>query len=145
MEVSKLSSPNLLFRPFSPAKQGRKRSYTVLAMNNGGSGGRDYGGRLVDEDMIVLRLRMREARALEVCNNPPSDWMEWEKDYFADYKYNADVCEAIGWLQNFLLNTRPSVALGMVALVASSVAISTGLVFSQAVEIAATILSACHL
>ncbi|KAA8530628.1 hypothetical protein F0562_005438 [Nyssa sinensis] len=53
---------------------------------------RDYSGRLVDESMIVLRLRLREMKMSEMNHTPPLDWMEWEKRYYAHY--NEDVCEA---------------------------------------------------
>jgi len=81
---------------------------------------------------------------LEACNNPPSHWMEWEKQYCLHCNYNNDVCEAVGMLQNYLMNVRPSLALGMVALVSLSVTISTGVVLLQAIEIAMGVLSALH-
>ncbi|KAJ4847535.1 hypothetical protein Tsubulata_003962 [Turnera subulata] len=140
------SSSTLLWRPFFPdhQKQYCRKRITVHAFG-GGTNGRDYGGRLVDEGMVELRQRIREAKMLEVCNNPPSHWMEWEKQYFADYNYKADVCEAIGWLQNYLTSNRPSLALGIVVLVALSLVISSGVVFSRAVEMAITILSGSRL
>ncbi|KAJ7000474.1 hypothetical protein NC653_011072 [Populus alba x Populus x berolinensis] len=47
-------------------------------------------------------------------------------------------------LQNYLMNVRPSLALGMVALVSLSVPISAGVVLLQAIEIAMGVLSAIH-
>jgi hypothetical protein len=55
--------------------------------------------------------------------------------------YNEDVCEALGLLQNFLISTRPSFALGIVALVILSVLISSGVALLHAIEIAKRILS----
>ncbi|KAJ9173020.1 hypothetical protein P3X46_016198 [Hevea brasiliensis] len=103
---------------------------------------RDYGGRLVDENMITLRMRIREMKMLETSTSSdddlhqilPSDWMEWEKKHF--FNYNKDVCEVLGLLQNYFLNTRPSLALGMLALVALIVPISTGVVLFSALQIA---------
>jgi hypothetical protein len=105
--------------------------------------GRDYGGRLVDENMIELRVRLRELKMLETREEPPSNWMEWEKQYYA--YYDEDVCEAIGQLQSYLMSIRPSLALGMVALVTLSLPISSGVVLFQMIEMAKGILSGCML
>ncbi|KAK2652370.1 hypothetical protein Ddye_012226 [Dipteronia dyeriana] len=45
--------------------------------------------------MIVLRMRIRENKMLETRNETPSNWMEWEKKYYANNGYNEDVCEAL--------------------------------------------------
>ncbi|MCD7467459.1 hypothetical protein HAX54_004907 [Datura stramonium] len=85
------------------------------------------GGRsknIVDENMIVLRMRIKEMKLLEAGElGPPSNWMGWEKKYFAHY--NEDVCEAVGLLQIYLMETRPALALGMLALICLSVPFST--------------------
>ncbi|KAH8511332.1 hypothetical protein H0E87_008768 [Populus deltoides] len=47
-------------------------------------------------------------------------------------------------LQNYLMNVRPSLALGMVLLVSLSVAISTGVVLLLAIEMAMGVLSALY-
>ncbi|KAL9355020.1 hypothetical protein Peur_052990 [Populus x canadensis] len=142
MEATKFSSSRLVPRPSSLVKPCPRRN-TIVALHRG-TNGRDRGGRLVDESMIVLRLRIKEMKMLEACNNPPSHWMEWEKQYCLHCNYNNDVCEAVGMLQNYLMNVRPSLALGMVALVSLSVPISTGVVLLQAIEIAMGVLSALH-
>ncbi|CAK7344165.1 unnamed protein product [Dovyalis caffra] len=142
MEATKFSSSQLALRPISQVKL-RPRRNTIVAVNRG-TNGRDYGGKLVDENMIVLRLRIKEMKMLEACNNPPSHWMEWEKQYFLHFNYNNDVCEAVGILQNYLMNVRPSLALGLVTLVSLSVPIATGVVLFQAVEIAMRVLSGLH-
>ncbi|KAJ8545910.1 hypothetical protein K7X08_018493 [Anisodus acutangulus] len=49
------------------------------------------GSKNVDENMIVLRMRIKELEAGK--SGPSSNWMGWEKKYFAHY--NEDVCEAI--------------------------------------------------
>ncbi|KAJ3700777.1 hypothetical protein LUZ61_004482 [Rhynchospora tenuis] len=75
--------------------------------------------RLVDESMITLRKRMHEAKLAERNYEPPSDWMDWEKRYYI--QYGTDVFELVGLLQGLLINTRPSVALGLMAIIAISV------------------------
>ncbi|KAF8390031.1 hypothetical protein HHK36_024552 [Tetracentron sinense] len=91
---------------------------------------RNYDGKLVDENMIVLRKRIHEMKMIE----PPSDWMEWEKQYYANY--DSDICEAMGLLQSLLMKTRPSLALGMVALITLSVPASIVMVLFNFMEIA---------
>ncbi|KAB2604452.1 hypothetical protein D8674_036903 [Pyrus ussuriensis x Pyrus communis] len=99
----------------------RRRPPTISASSRGHD---NYDGRLVDEDMIVLRMRIHDAEMQDEDNHqPPSNWMQWEKQYYAHN--NSDICEGVGLLQSQLMNTRPSVALGMLALVILSVPIST--------------------
>ena len=94
--------------------------------------GGDYGGdRVVDENMIVLRMRIREVEMSEGRHVLVSDWMEWEKKYYAQY-YNEDVCEGVGLLQSFLMDTRPCLALGMGAIL---------VVIAHAIEVAKWVLS----
>jgi hypothetical protein len=101
-------------------------------------GRRDYGGRIVDENMILLRMRIRELKMLETRQEPPASWMEWEKKYYTHY--DEDVCEAVGLLQSYLMSVRPSLALGMAALFMLSVPFSAGLLFFHALEMAKAIL-----
>ncbi|KAL3346235.1 hypothetical protein AABB24_024927 [Solanum stoloniferum] len=100
------------------------------------------GGRsknIVDENMIVLRMRIKDMKLLET--GPPSNWMGWEKKYFAHY--NEDVCEAIGLLQMYLMETRPAFALGMLALICFSLSsLSTYFLVQQVMEMAKFILQA---
>ncbi|KAJ0954445.1 hypothetical protein HanRHA438_Chr00c17g0851511 [Helianthus annuus] len=83
------------------------KSYVVKARR-----GTDDGGNLVDENMIVLRMRIKELEIEERGGlGPQADkWMEWEKKYYGSYI--RDVCEAMMMLQMCLMNTRPSLALG---------------------------------
>ncbi|XP_010256002.1 PREDICTED: uncharacterized protein LOC104596483 [Nelumbo nucifera] len=104
---------------------------------------RDYNGRLVDENMIVLRKRIHETKMIERNYEPPSDWMEWEKRYYV--KYDSDICEAMRLLQTQLMNTRPSLALGMMAMVTLSVPLSTAVTLSHLFEITKCFLSGLHL
>ncbi|TXG46294.1 hypothetical protein EZV62_004926 [Acer yangbiense] len=103
-------------------------------------GDHHYGGRLVDENMIVLRMRIREMKLLEMRNEPPSNWMEWEKKYYANNGYDEDVLEAVGFLQNNLMNMRPGLALGLIALVTLSLVMSTGVVLFHAFQLAHTVI-----
>ncbi|CAK7326698.1 unnamed protein product [Dovyalis caffra] len=85
----------------------------------------DYSDKLIDEDMIVLRMRIQEMKIAERNYDVSSEWLEWEKRYYSD-SYNSDVCEAVGFLQSVLMKTRPSLVLGMVGLVALSIPTSIG-------------------
>ncbi|GAB2226647.1 hypothetical protein Drorol1_Dr00022462 [Drosera rotundifolia] len=98
----------------------------VLAMRRE-SGDRDFkcSGRLVDENMIVLRMRIQEIKMIEQGEETPSDWMGWEKKWYPEYM--TIVCEAVGVLQSRLLDSRPAVAVGIVALVAMSVPTSVAM------------------
>ncbi|XP_037496973.1 uncharacterized protein LOC119371254 [Jatropha curcas] len=101
---------------------------------------KENGGSAVDENMILLRVRIREMKITEESDNPPSHWMEWEKQYYAYSNYYNDVYEAVGLLQNFLMNIRPSLAFGILAVVLISMFISTGVVLFQFTEITTRIL-----
>lgn len=129
------SSP-ILFHPFSSTKQsaaasynyGRKNSLFVPIMaSKRGSADQNFGGRLVDESMIVLRKRIHEMNLIERNYEAPSNWMEWEKRYYTNY--DSIICEAMGILQTQLMNTRPSVAIASMALVAITVPTSSALLF----------------
>ncbi|XP_059644635.1 uncharacterized protein LOC132286332 isoform X2 [Cornus florida] len=127
----------------SPAKSRSRRRLvpatrkTVIASVR--RSGHDYGGRPVDENMIILRMRIREAKMLEGIHSPPENWMEWEKRYYAHY--NEDVCEAVGLLHSFLMDTRPCLAFGMAALILLSVILSTSGLLFYAIHIAKQLLS----
>jgi len=83
--------------------------------------------------MIMLRLRIKEMKIKETNYEPPSNWMEWEKQYYS--RYNKDVYEALGLLQGYIMNMRPSLAFGVIALVTFSVLISAGVGLFQAIDI----------
>ncbi|XP_010554428.1 PREDICTED: uncharacterized protein LOC104824149 [Tarenaya hassleriana] len=109
--------------------------------------GRDYyggGGRVVDENMIVLRKRIHEMKMMERNYEPPSDWMDWEKRFYSSY--DSFVCDSVGLLQTFLMNSRPSVAFGTLFLLLISVPISSAVVAFRLLDFAHWILaSAGHL
>ncbi|KAJ9163233.1 hypothetical protein P3X46_022960 [Hevea brasiliensis] len=125
--ISHNSPSNLLLVPSS------KRSSTRVFAARREAHDQNYSGRLVDSNMIVLRKRIHEMKMLERNYEPPSHWMEWEKHCFTSY--DSFICEVVGVLQSQLMNTRPSFALGLFALIAFSVPISSTLVFSSFFEI----------
>ncbi|XP_059451295.1 uncharacterized protein LOC132182112 [Corylus avellana] len=147
MQATNFSSATLPLGPSwsSPSGSRRKPVNGGLLIVMSASGGRrdqhgrrDYGGRIVDENMILLRMRIRELKMSEMSQEPPASWMEWEKKYYT--QYDEDVCEAVGLLQSYLLSIRPSLALGMAALVILSVPFSAGVLFFHALEMAKAIL-----
>ncbi|KAL8157536.1 hypothetical protein AgCh_002297 [Apium graveolens] len=79
---------------------------------------KNQNGRVVNENMIVLRMRIRDIKMAE--SNEDQDvsenWMEWEKTYYRQ-KYSSDITKGVGMLQVMLMETRPSLVLGMLALV----------------------------
>lgn len=103
----------------------------------------NFGGRLVDESMVILRKRTHEMNMIEKNNKAPSDWMEWEKRCYTNY--HSIICEAMGVLQTQLMNTRPSVALGAIALVAISVSSSFLVVFLHLMELVKSVLAGIHI
>ncbi|RWR85562.1 hypothetical protein CKAN_01443300 [Cinnamomum micranthum f. kanehirae] len=145
MDASSLSSPLQVYQPFSirSTRNPKNAHLALLGLRRfhprcraTGSGGYDRGdwnyGRSVDEEMIVLRKRIHEMRMTERNYEPPLEWMDWEKRYYAHY--DADICEAVGLLQNLLMNSRPSLAIGMVVLVALSVPTSVFMVLLHLIQ-----------
>ncbi|XAR52489.1 hypothetical protein NMG60_11020605 [Bertholletia excelsa] len=86
----------------------------------------DGSGRLVDESMVVLRKRIHEMKMTENDYEPPSHWFNWEKSCYA--AHDSIIYEAVGILQRRLMNTRPSLALGIMALVTMSVPTTVALI-----------------
>ena len=129
-----ISSPIFSFDPFSYRSKHtlyhpRRASTRIFAHDQN-----YHSGRLVDENMIVLRKRIHEMKMVERNFEPPSDWMDWEKRYYTSY--DSLICEIMGILQSQLMNTRPSLAFGMMALIILSVPTSTGVVLFHLMEIA---------
>ncbi|KAI4313823.1 hypothetical protein L6164_026773 [Bauhinia variegata] len=129
----KLSHQKLLFGQGMPQASDATRTPCIMASRRD-SYGHEYDGKLVDQNMIVLRMRIREIEMKEMKIEAPSDWMEWEKQYFANY--DSDICEAIGLLQMQLMNTRPCVVLGMLALLMITTPMSMSLSVFHLVELA---------
>ncbi|KAK9063697.1 hypothetical protein SSX86_017569 [Deinandra increscens subsp. villosa] len=75
-------------------------------------------GKMVDENMIVLRERIRQMKQVGGGDGDrlPDNWMKWEKAYTCSGCYYSDVYEAVAFLQRFLIESRPSVAVGLVVL-----------------------------
>ncbi|THG02445.1 uncharacterized protein LOC114309800 [Camellia sinensis] len=150
MQTASICSLQLPLPPFSgnslrqkpSSSQRRRASMTVFASKKDAYGyGRDHNGRIVDENMIVLRKRIHEAKMAETrdyyeSSTPPRDcgyWMEWEKKY-AETRYDSDICEAMAVLQTLLMETRPSLVVGMVALVGFTVPASMAVAVFHLVE-----------
>lgn len=95
---------------------------------------KNYKGRMVDENMIILRMRIHDIKMSEKIHEVPMDWMVWEREYYQE-RYKSDVSEAIGFLQNLLMETRPSLAFGILALVMLCVSHSLFMVVLQFMNI----------
>ncbi|XP_042003641.1 uncharacterized protein LOC121752582 [Salvia splendens] len=87
--------------------------------------GRNHGSK-VDENMIVLRKRIHEMKVMEGDGELPREWMEWERRVYVGY--DAIICDAVGHLQSYLMDTRPSFALAMLVILALGMPTSTALV-----------------
>ncbi|GLJ09355.1 hypothetical protein SUGI_0107250 [Cryptomeria japonica] len=105
------------------------RRFAVKASSSGESGHRS----MVDEDMLVLRKRMHQIRMEEINYIPPQHWMEWEKKWYPTY--DSDICSSLMWLQNRLLNTRPSVTMAVMALFFFSVPASLLLFLMESTQL----------
>ncbi|KAK7394194.1 hypothetical protein VNO78_14715 [Psophocarpus tetragonolobus] len=116
--------------------QCRRRGHNSSVVRARASNGREYPGKLVDESMIVLRLRIKEMKMLDNNPEPPSFWMHWEKQCYDHY--DEHICNAIALLQSYLMVTRPSVALGMLTRVAFSLPITSVTLFFFALHMANT-------
>lgn len=84
--------------------------------------------------MILLRMRIREIEMVEMNKSTKgSAPSEWEKKYFANY--GSDVCDAVGMLQRVLMNTRPALAVPMLALLMITMSMSMSLGVFHMVEL----------
>lgn len=127
------------------SRQRRQKKLTgVILASKRDAYDRNYGGRIVDENMIVLRKRIHEMEMIEGKYDPPTDWMDWEKQYY-NTNYLSDIYDAMAIFQSQLMNTRPSLALGMAALVAFTLPTSFGFVLFHLTEMAKGTLSGFHL
>ncbi|MFS7951155.1 hypothetical protein Hanom_Chr07g00591641 [Helianthus anomalus] len=66
----------------------------------------------------------------------PNNWMELEKTYTYSGGYHSDVYEAITVLQRFLMETRPSMALGLVVIVAFGSCVAGAMVLQWLINLA---------
>ncbi|CAK9153362.1 unnamed protein product [Ilex paraguariensis] len=133
---SSLQHPKMRFRRL-------KRSSGQFVACGRGSNGWDYRGLLVDESMIVLRKRIHEMKVMERNYEPPAEWMELEKQYYVCY--DEFVCKFVGFLQTQLMNTRPSMALGMLVIITISVPTSALVIVARLIEAAHGVLPGFHL
>ncbi|KAG6777424.1 hypothetical protein POTOM_017245 [Populus tomentosa] len=101
-----------------------------------------YGELLVDESMLALRKRIHEMKMAERNYEPPEEWMEWEKQCYTSSE--EFICKFLGVLQLHLMNTRPSLALGMLLLVTMSVPASMVMISQQLMEATCGVLSTVH-
>lgn len=108
-------------------------------------------GKSVDENMIVLKMRIKKLKVVEGGGGEggegagplaPAEWKEWEKRVFTHY--HEGVCDSVEMIQSYLMKTRPSVAVGVAALIAMSVPLSTSVVFLNALKVAKGLLAGCH-
>lgn len=109
------------------------RTITTRAARRDQAQNHNFEGRLVDENLIVLRKRIHEMKMMEMNYEAPEEWMDWEKRLYAGY--DAVICDAMGHLQTYLMETRPSLLLAAVALIAFSVPISTALVMYNLLQL----------
>ncbi|KAG6392585.1 hypothetical protein SASPL_146809 [Salvia splendens] len=122
------------------------KRFAIKAQQGGGE------GNSVDENMIVLRMRIKKMKVIESVGGGEGEgeegvvaapeWKEWEKRVFTHY--HEGVLDTVGLLQSYLMNTRPSVALGMLALIAMTVPFSTSVVVSNALKVAKGLLAGSH-
>lgn len=96
----------------------------------------------MDESMLVLRKRIHEMKMVERNYEPPEEWMEWEKQCYPSY--DEFICKFVGFLQLHLMNTRPSLALGMLLLVTMSVPASMVMIAQQLMEATCGVFSTVH-
>uniref|UniRef100_A0A7N0VAY5 Uncharacterized protein n=1 Tax=Kalanchoe fedtschenkoi TaxID=63787 RepID=A0A7N0VAY5_KALFE len=118
-----------------PAARTRRLAGLVAASarRSGGHDEQHWGsGRMVDENLIVLRKRIHETKMIEKNYEPPAEWMEWEKKLYTSY--DSMVCEAVGMLQARLMESRPSRVLAMALLISLSVPASFTLLLLRVLD-----------
>ncbi|KAK6922234.1 hypothetical protein RJ641_012741 [Dillenia turbinata] len=143
MKAVSLSSPSL--RPCSGHRKiiQRKNYRTLASRREAHEPNYDYGGRLVDESMIVLRKILHEMKMVERNYEPSSHWMDWEKRYYTSY--DSVICKVVGFLQSQLTNTRPTLASVFMALLTFSVPTTMAILFYQMLKLTKLITAAIHL
>uniref|UniRef100_A0A5K0ZVS4 Uncharacterized protein n=1 Tax=Nymphaea colorata TaxID=210225 RepID=A0A5K0ZVS4_9MAGN len=96
MQLTSSSSPIAISlpisgRPLGPPS-GHRRCRILAASRDKGK----FGGRIVDENMFVLRRRIHEMKMVERNYESPAGWADWEKKYHVAYA--SHVCEGVGQL-----------------------------------------------
>lgn len=130
---------SLYLHPKRASSSSSSSSSRIFASRNEAHDQNYHSGRLVDESMIVLRMRIREMKMVERNDEPPSDWMDWEKRYYTSY--DSIICELMGILQSQLMNTRPGLAFGMLALIILSVPTSSAVILFHLIEFTKSVLA----
>lgn len=124
MPTSFRVQPLLLFELPKRVRNGRERASTsIIAMGNDGKREKRRDYKLVDENMVVLKMRVQEMEMKERENTAKRD-----KDWYKNY--DSDVYELVGLLQILMMNSRPSLVLGVVALLVISSSTSLVVVLS---------------
>ena len=121
LTFSSMKNSSSQFSPLSKAKPKSRPKNTVQvvsALRRSSSYESRHPGRIVDENMIVLRKRIHEMKVVERNYEPPKEWMQWEKQIYT--QYDEYICTILGMVQTQLMNTRPSVALGALAMLTLS-------------------------
>lgn len=141
MMTDLLSQPSIRKKPVGFRQRGRKiRGIAFGRRRDSYEYWRE--GQVVDEQMIVLRKRIHEMKMVERNYEPPAEWMEWEKELYAGY--DELICRGVGLLQVQLMNCRPSVGVGLVALISLSVPAMTFVVLIRMMEMANGVFSSLH-
>ncbi|KAL8161126.1 hypothetical protein V2J09_012615 [Rumex salicifolius] len=127
MEAVSLTSTFLPSLSRSRGTRPRKSAAAAVRVEAALTRRNSYGsGRQVDEGMIVLRKRIHEMKVIERNYQPPAEWMEWEKQIYANY--DDLICRSLAVVQSLLLESRPSVAFAVLALIGASVPASVVLI-----------------
>ncbi|XP_024378809.1 uncharacterized protein [Physcomitrium patens] len=98
-----------LKRPLKCRRQrvGIARASGTAEPESAGTGGPS----LVDSNMMVLRKRIQSIRTQEGINDIPTDWAEWERSAYPNYR--ADVYLLLSTMQSQLLTLRPGTVVGI--------------------------------
>lgn len=113
-----------------------------LAVRGGEKEGK---GESVDDDMIVLRMRIKKLKALEAAASSESQDSSLVARTKSITNYKEDFCEGAESLQSHLMNARPrALALGMLALLVMSGPLSESGVLGDVWKVARRLLAGCH-
>ncbi|KAF3777525.1 hypothetical protein EJ110_NYTH45570 [Nymphaea thermarum] len=96
LKLSHRTLPILLLRRtwssnFHPTSYPPSRSprSQILATSIRASDDWNFGSRIVDENMFLLRKRIHEMKMVERNYEAPAGWMDWEKKYHLAYASHA--------------------------------------------------------
>ncbi|KAI4339461.1 hypothetical protein MLD38_024404 [Melastoma candidum] len=100
----------------------------------------DYAGRIVDDNMIVLRTRIRDLKISEEarCERAPfsgSQWTEWEEDYH-ELSCQKEGRGVIGFLHTWMMHQGPGSLMILVAILSLCTGITATWLVSAAMELA---------